>query len=313
MKILLILSLLFVFFQNEVYGDYIVLVDGEVVYEENSHHVQSVASISKVMTALVAIENSNIHDVITIDQKTTEQIGSSLYMHINERYTLLSLIYGLMLRSGNDAAYAISEHVGGNQENFVLMMNDKAKELGMKDTIFSNPSGLDEFDDGNQSTVYDMALCMQAAMKNDIFRVITNTKQYKAENNRVWVNKNRLLKEYEYCNGGKTGYTKQSGKTLITSANYNGMESIVVSFRESDYFMLHKRYHEEVNEKYKTIVLIQKGEYQIKDKKIIIEEDIKTILYKDQELDVQTKLNENYVLIQYNRLDSLFERKVILT
>lgn len=312
MKILLILSLLFVFFQNEVYADYIVLVDGEIVYEENSHHVQSVASISKVMTALVALENSDIQDIVVIDQKTTEQIGSSLYMHINERYTLLSLIYGLILRSGNDAAYAIANHVGGNQENFVRMMNEKAKEIGMKNTTFSNPSGLDEFDNGNQSTVYDMALCMQATMKNEIFRIITNTKQYKAENNRVWINKNRLLREYEYCNGGKTGYTKQSGKTLITSANYNGMESIVVSFRESDYFMLHKKYHEEVNEKYKTIVLIQKGEYQIKNKKIIIEEDIKTILYKDQELDVQTRLMDNYIYIQYNRLDSIFERKVKL-
>lgn len=312
MKILLILSLFFVLFQNHVYADYIVMVDGEIVYEENSHHVQSVASISKVMTALVALENSDIQDIVQIDQKTIEQIGSSLYMHINERYTLLSLIYGLILRSGNDAAYAIANHVGGNQENFVRMMNEKAKQLGMKNTTFSNPSGLDEFDDGNQSTVYDMALCMQAAMKNEIFRIITNTKQYKAENNRVWINKNRLLREYKYCNGGKTGYTTQSGKTLITSANKDGMESIVVSFRESDYFMLHKKYHEEVNEKYKTILLIQKGEYKIKDKKIIIEEDIKTLLYKDQELDIETKLIDNYIYIQYNRLDSIFERKVKL-
>lgn len=312
MKILLIFSLFFVLFQNNVYADYIVMVDGEIVYEENSHHVQSVASISKVMTALVALENSDIQEIVQIDQKTTEQIGSSLYMHINERYTLLSLIYGLILRSGNDAAYAIANHVGGNQEDFVHMMNEKAKEIGMKDTIFSNPSGLDEFDNGNQSTVYDMALCMQAAMKNEIFRIITNTKQYKAENQRVWINKNRLLREYEYCNGGKTGYTTQSGKTLITSANKDGMESIVVSFRESDYFMLHKKYHEEVNEKYKTILLIQKGEYKIKDKKIIIKEDIKTLLYKDQELDVETKLIDNYIYIQYNRLDSIFERKVKL-
>lgn len=312
MKILLIFSLFFVLFQNHVYADYIVMVDGEIVYEENSHHVQSVASISKVMTALVALENSDIQEIVQIDQKATEQIGSSLYMHINERYTLLSLIYGLILRSGNDAAYAIANHVGGNQENFVRMMNEKAKQLGMKNTTFSNPSGLDEFDSGNQSTVYDMALCMQAAMKNEIFRIITNTKQYKAENNRVWINKNRLLREYKYCNGGKTGYTTQSGKTLITSANKDGMESIVVSFRESDYFMLHKKYHEEVNEKYKTILLIQKGEYKIKDKKIIIEEDIKTLLYKDQELDVETKLIDNYIYIQYNRLDSIFERKVKL-
>ena len=300
-------------FQTNVYADYIVIVDGEIIEEENSHRVQSVASISKVMTALVALENGNIHDIVVIDQKTTEQIGSSLYLQVNERYTLLSLVYGLMLRSGNDAAYAIANHVAGNQASFVKMMNEKAKEIGMKDTIFSNPSGLDEFDNGNRSTAFDMALCMQEAMKHDIFRIISNTKQYKAENNRVWINKNRLLREYEYCNGGKTGYTKQSGKTLITTANKEGMESIVVSFRESDYFMLHKRYHEEVNNKYKTIVLIEKGEYQIKNKKLIIEEDIKTILYQDQTLDVQTKIEENVVIIQYNRLDSLFERKVILT
>lgn len=313
MKIGLILCILFMLFQTNVYADYIVIVDGEIIEEENSHRVQSVASISKVMTALVALENGNIHDIVVIDQKTTEQIGSSLYLRVNERYTLLSLVYGLMLRSGNDAAYAIANHVGGNQASFVKMMNEKAKEIGMKDTIFSNPSGLDEFDNGNRSTAFDMALCMQEAMKHDIFRIISNTKQYKAENNRVWINKNRLLREYEYCNGGKTGYTKQSGKTLITTANKDGMESIVVSFRESDYFMLHKRYHEEVNNKYKTIVLIEKGEYQIKNKKLIIEEDIKTILYQDQTLDVQTKIEENVVIIQYNRLDSLFERKVMLT
>lgn len=310
MKILLIFSLLFMSFQKNIYADYIVIVDGETIYEENSHHVQSVASISKVMTALVALENADIQDVIIIDKETTEQIGSSLYMHINESYTLLSLIYGLMLRSGNDAAYAIAEHVGGSQENFVKMMNQKAKEIGMKDTVFSNPSGLDEFDKGNQSSVYDMAICMQEAMKNDIFRIITNTKQYKAENNRVWINKNRLLKEYEYCNGGKTGYTTQSGKTLITSSNYNGMESIIVSFRESDYFMLHKRYHEEINNNYYSITLIKKGEYQIKDKKIIIKEDIKTILKNEQELSVKTIKYKDYILIQYNRLESMIERKI---
>lgn len=310
MKTIVIVLVLFSFFQIDVKGDYVVMVDDILIEEENMDHIQSVASISKVMTALVALENGNIHDVIHIDLETTKQIGSSLYMLEKESYTLLSLIYGLMLRSGNDAAYAIANHVGGSQEAFVKMMNEKAKDIGMKNTIFSNPSGLDEFDNGNQSTVYDMALCMKEAMKHDIFRIITNTKQYKAENHRVWINKNRLLKEYAYCNGGKTGYTKNSGKTLITSSKKENLESIVVSFREDDYFMLHKRLHEQIQQKYKSILLIPKGIYQINNKRFEISEDIKTLLLKENLIWIETKIEKDHIMIRYQQFNTIIERKV---
>ena len=297
-------------FECNVAASYIVLVDDVVLVENDIHKTQSVASISKIMTALIAIENGNLMDQVIIDKETTFQIGSSLYMLENESYSLLSLIYGLLLRSGNDAAYAISKHVGGSVESFVDLMNQKAKDIGMNNTIFNNPSGLDENDQGNISSVYDMALCMREAMKNEIFRMIVNTKQYKAENNRVWTNKNRLLNMYEYANGGKTGYTTKSGKTLITSSNYNGLESIVVSFRESDYFNLHKRLHEKINNEYKSIILIKKGTYKRNNKKIILDNDIKVLLKNNEEISYETYKENNQYILEYIHLNDT--RKVII-
>ena len=310
MKNLFILFILFLYFECNIYSNYIVLVDDVVIIGEDIHKTQSVASISKIMTALIALENGDITEKVIIDKDSSNQIGSSLYMLENESYSLFSLIYGLMLRSGNDAAYAISKHVGGDVDSFVDLMNQKAKEIGMKDTVFSNPSGLDEYDNGNISSVYDMALCMNEAMKNPIFRIIVNTKQYKAENNRVWINKNRLLKMYEYANGGKTGYTTKSGKTLVTSANYNGLESIVVSFREDDYYNLHKNLHEKVNNEYKSITLIEKGIYKRNNKKIIINEDIKILFKIDDSINYKILKDKNGFILEYTQLNKT--RKVMI-
>ena len=313
MKKTIVFLMMLLCFEMPLQADYIVLSEGEVLAGDNIHQTQSVASISKVMTALVALESADVSNIVTIDHETTLQIGSSLYVQENEQYSLLSLLYGLMLRSGNDAAYAIATHVGKDVDQFVKMMNDKAKELGMIDTVFSNPSGLDETDGGNISSLYDMALCMQAAMKNEIFRMIVNTRQYAAENQRVWLNKNRLLGMYESCNGGKTGYTVKSGKTLITSAYENGLESIVVSFREGDYFMLHKRLHEDVYLKYKTVLLIEKGTYKIQNKRLSIQEDIQSLIPIDGEVFVEVLLENDAVLIRYKNLDTVIERREILT
>lgn len=299
MKKLLILLIVFCCFQTPIDASYIVMAEGQIIEGEDIHQVQSVASISKVMTALVALEHVQIGEIVTIDDISVQQTGSSLYLNVGEKYSLLSLLYGLMLRSGNDAAYAIALFVGKNQEKFVEMMNKKAKELGMKDTIFRNPSGLDEIDGGNTSSVYDMALCMSAAMKNKVFRLIVNTRQYKAENNRVWLNKNRLLNEYEYANGGKTGYTTLSGKTLITSAYKDGLESIVVSFREGEYWRLHQQLHQKTFDRLKATVLIKKGYYRIKDKNVLIEEDV-VALSEDEHIQVKMELSDLFLNVSYS-------------
>ena len=148
-----------------------------VIYSDNMNDVRSVASISKIMTAIVAIENKDVNDVVTIGEEITKAYGSGVYIKQGEEITLESLLYGLMLRSGNDAALAIANYVGGDVDNFVTMMNKKAVEIGMKNSKFNNPHGLDE-NGGNLSTAYDMALLTSYAMKNETYRKIERTKNY---------------------------------------------------------------------------------------------------------------------------------------
>ena len=272
-----IFFLLLVFSVQSIKADsYIVYSNDnhQVIEEKNSHEVQSVASISKIMTALVAIEQGELNEIITVSSKAPQQIGSSLYLVEGQQVTLVSLLYGLMLRSGNDAAYEIAVNVAGSVEDFVALMNQKAEEIGMKDSTFVNPSGLDEEDGGNLSSCYDMALCMSEAMKYPIFNQIVSTKYYDHEVGGKWKNKNKLLFDYPFVNGGKTGYTKNAGKTLVSSANNGYGESIVVSFRNDEYFKFHEDKHTEYFNDYRSLSIIDKGIYHIRGKVIEVSEPL---------------------------------------
>lgn len=298
-KGLLILLAFRLLLPSAVQANYVVISsEGTVIEEKDSHKVQSIASISKVMTALVVLEHSELNEIVTISYEACHQVGSSIYLKEGQQVTLITLLHGLMLRSGNDAAYALAEHVGGNVETFVDMMNEKAQELGMKDSVFRNPSGLDEEDGGNLSSCYDMALCMKAAMQNEVFRKIASTQNYHGELG-VWKNKNRLLAEYEACNGGKTGYTMNSGKTLITSAQIGESESIVVSFRESEYFELHKAKHEAFFEKYQEYLILDKGVYKTQGIEFKVEEPFKVLVEKStqQPFHIESTIDKDIVTI----------------
>ena len=150
--------------------------DYRVVEQEHMHDIQSVASISKIMSAYIAIEQGNLNDKITIGNEIHDAYGSMVYLKEGDVVTLRTLLYGLMLRSGNDAAQSIAHHISGSQEAFVALMNEKAKQLGMTHTTFHNPSGLDEEDGGNLSCAYDMALLMSHAMKNKTFALNSGSK-----------------------------------------------------------------------------------------------------------------------------------------
>jgi len=144
-----------------------------IIYGKDIHRVQSVASISKVMTCIVAIENANINKKVVIGDEILKAYGSGVYIRQGEEIKLEDLLYGLMLRSGNDAALAIASHVAGSKESFVFIMNEVAHNIGMKNSNFVNPSGLEENDgSANMSTAYDMALLMRYAMQNEDFRRI---------------------------------------------------------------------------------------------------------------------------------------------
>ena len=167
----------------------------QILYSNNIHEKRPVASISKIMTAIIACESGKLDDLVIVGDEINKSYGSGIYIRIGEEITLRDLVYGLMLRSGNDAAFAIAKYLGKDIDNFVKMMNDKAISLNMKDTIYNNPNGLDD-NGGNISSAYDMAILTSYAMKNEEYRNITKTKKYTVKTNMnyySWTNKNKLL------------------------------------------------------------------------------------------------------------------------
>lgn len=237
---------------------------GRVLFEKDAHEKRRIASITKIMTAILAIESGKLNEIVTVSERAVKTEGSSIYLLPHEKIKLEDLVYGLMLRSGNDAAVAIAEHVGGSVEGFVFLMNQKAAELGMTNTHFANPHGLDD-SNHHYSTAYDMALLTQYAMKNETYRKISGTKVYYAPHPtenwpREWHNKNRLLTElYEYCTGGKTGYTKLAKRTLVTTATKGDLNLIAVTLNGPDDWNDHINMYETAFKNFFPVKVLSKG------------------------------------------------------
>lgn len=232
---------------------------GRILFQKNAHDRQFVASITKIMTAIIAIEYGNFDDMVQVSNNAVLTDGSSIYLEKNEHISLKDLLYGLMLRSGNDAAVAISEHIAGSEEGFVFLMNEKAKWLGMTNTHFENSHGLES--DDHYSTAYDIALLLRYAANNELFRKISGTSSYLSDNRTYkWHNKNKLLTNYyKYCTGGKTGFTKRAGRTLATTAKKNDMELIAVTLNAPDDWKDHIRMFEWGYEQYDLKQIQTKG------------------------------------------------------
>ena len=236
-----------------------------ILYEKNIHEVRSVASISKIMTAVIAIESGKLNDKVIIGDEIKSAYGSGIYIQIGEEMTLKDLLYGLMLRSGNDAALAIANYVGGSVEDFVNMMNKKAQELKMSNTTFNNPSGLDQ-EKGNYSTAYDMAILTSYAMKLEDYRIITGTKKYTLSTNKniyIWRNKNKLLSIYKYTTGGKTGFTEIAKRTLVSTASKHDTNLVVVTLNDGNDWNDHKNLFEYGFSNYTNIKILESGNITI--------------------------------------------------
>ena len=219
------------------------------------------------MTAVVAIENKNLDDVVEIGEEVLPMYGFNIYIEVVEKMTLRDLLYGLLLRSGNDAAVAIATYVGGTEEKFVEMMNEKAKELGMKNTVFKNSHGLDE-DTQNYSTAYDMALLSSYANTLLEYCEITSTKKWTVSNEKksyIWYNRNKLLSSYKYATGGKTGYTPKAGRTLVTTANKNNLNLTIVTLNDNNEYVTHESLYEYIFSKYENVLLIDKNNFHVDD------------------------------------------------
>ena len=205
---------------------------GRVLYEQNADEPRLIASTTKLLTALVALESGkSLSDVVTIQEEDTQTEGSSLYLKPGERVKLETLLYGLLLHSGNDAALAVARYCGGGVDAFVDDMNAKAEALGMTSSHFANPNGLDDLE--HYASARDMALLTRACLGNRILAQIVATREITLEG-RTFVNHNKLLWRYDGCVGMKTGFTEKAGRTLVSAAERDGMTLIAVTLNDGD-------------------------------------------------------------------------------
>jgi serine-type D-Ala-D-Ala carboxypeptidase (penicillin-binding protein 5/6) len=236
---------------------------GRILFSKNADKEMKIASLTKIMTALVAIEQSKMDSIVTIGPNAIRVEGSSIYLKKGEKIPLENLLYGLMLRSGNDAATAIAEHIGGSVEGFVYLMNQKASFLGLQHTHFMNPHGLDQHD--HYSSAKDLAILTSYALKNPVFQQIVKT-QVKTLDwpNLDWdqkfYNKNKLLRLYPWADGVKTGFTKQARRTLVTSATKNGSQLVAVTLNDGNDWNDAIDMYNYGFANYKKEVVIQKGQ-----------------------------------------------------
>ena len=286
-------------------------VTGRVLTSKDKDSKRLIASITKIMTCVLAIESNKLDEIVVVDSSIKKAYGSGIYIEEGEEILLKDLLYGLMLRSGNDAAEMIASFVGGSDDEFVKMMNTKAREIGMKNTTFYNPSGLPT-PSGNYSSAYDMALLTRYAMKYDIYKEIVSTKKYKVTTNKktyIWNNKNKLLK-YDYITGGKTGYTEESGRTLVSTANIDNMHLIVVTIRDSDDWNTHLELYNYAKDNYDVYKVLNKnrfvlpGESFYNNNFLYIKEDIYIPLKKSE-----TKTITSHVIL--NRKEDFLDNQKV--
>lgn len=211
-----------------------ILVDadsGRVLYEQNADARMLIASTTKIMTALVAIQDGSLSDIVTVSAEAAGTEGSSMYLKAGEKLTLETLLYGLLLCSGNDAAIAVAQHVGGSVPAFVKRMNEMAAQLGMTHSSFANPNGLDQ--EGHYSTARDMATLGRAAVENETLVRIASTRRITI-GGRTMTNHNKLLRYVDGCIGLKTGYTRAAGRTLVSCTERNGQRLVAVTLQDGN-------------------------------------------------------------------------------
>ena len=277
---------------------------GRVLYEKDKDNPRLIASITKIMTAILAIESDRLEEEVTVGEEVLTMYGSNIYIELGEKMKLLDMVYGLMLRSGNDAAIVIAYFIGGSEENFVKMMNDKAKEIGMTNTVFNNPHGLDEVTQ-NKSTAYDMALLSSYASHNDTYMKIVGTKKYSVQTDKksyLWYNRNKLLGSYSYATGGKTGYTPSAGRTLVTNASHNNLNLTAVTLNDGNEYISHETMYNYGFENYKNYVILDKNKFKVDNayypNQIYIKESFKYPLTEVEKENVK-------VLVKLTKLDKI--------
>ena len=315
-----IFSVLFVicwFFNNctytyalDVSAKSAIVIDGaskRILYEKDAYVQRGMASTTKIITGLIAIESLNPEDIVSVSHYAASTEGSSIWLSPGENISVNDLLYGLLLSSGNDAATALAEHTAGSVDAFTVIMNEKAKSIGAANTNFTNPHGLP--DENHYSTAFDMALISAKAMENEYFREIVKTTNKtisweSSQWNRSLSNHNKLLKMYEYSVGIKTGYTKKDGRCLVSCTEKDGGRLIIVTLSAHDdwndhinlsnYCLSQYKMEKLCNKNEKVGILIPKKE--VTDKiKILYKDDYITSLRNEELNNITKKLEFNPV------------------
>lgn len=245
----LIIGLVLSFSTNVVYDETAVSVKaaaailinadtGQVLFSKNSDRIMAPASTTKIMTAIIAIEKGNLNHKVTVSRRAASMPPTTMHLRRGDVVSMKELLYGLLLSSGNDAAVAIAEDIAGSEANFAKMMTAKARSLGMMNTVFKNASGLPA--SGHYTTAHDLALLAGYALKNPTFAAIVQTKvasvSRSSSSSRSLVNHNKLLWQYPYITGIKTGYTRAAGPCLVASAMQNGVSLISVVLKSGNMY-----------------------------------------------------------------------------
>lgn len=272
----------------------------EILYEKNSHEKLSMASTTKIMTSILALESGRLNDVVTAENIQAE--GTSIGLENGYKLTLEALVWGMMLESGNDAAKLTANYLAGSEENFSLLMNSKAEEIGMVDTNFVTASGLDSV--GHYSTAYDMALLGAYAVNNPQFSEICSSKTKRVEFIepacvRVFSNHNRLMSMCDGVFGIKTGFTKKSGRCLVSACERNGVVLVAVTLNAGDDWNDHIKLYDYAY-----------GICSDEDVYIRLPDSVK--VYGGMQDTVSVKAEENPIRISVGSKDSKITQKIIL-
>lgn len=285
-----------------------------ILYQNNAYEKRLIASTTKIMTFVVAYEYAK--DFLDLEIEAGNEIlkmyGTSIYISLHEKMSLRNLLYGLMLRSGNDAAVVIANFVGGSIENFVKLMNKKAEFIGMNNTIFNNPHGLDE-ETKNYSTAYDMAKLSIYASKIPFYKEVTTTKYYDVKTDiksYSWVNRNKMLFTYPYLTSGKTGYTPKAGKTFVSTSKKDNLELTIVSLNDDDYYNHQEKLYNEMFNKYRNYVLVSKDSFNLENKDYYIKKDICYPLTKEEKENISIKIVDNSYLSILLKDEEIYNEKV---
>lgn len=266
-----------------------------VLYEKNAHTLIPMASTTKIMTALVAIKYGDLNKKFQISCKAAAIRGSTVGYRKGDMVTLRELLYGLMLRSGNDAAIAISEGIGGTVEEFVKLMNEYANQIGLCSTHFESPHGLDS--ENHYCTAYDLALITIKARENKLFNEIVSAKDIDMKDSnfsRSYHNINKILWLLPNSTGVKTGFTAKAGKCLVSSVNFKDNDVIIVILNSTERWNETKKINDYINKNYEYKQFFSKGETI--DEFLINHSKNKLILTTEKEIVLPVSKNSNYVV-----------------